>query len=325
MKLKASFPSKKRLHSKNGFSLIEMLMGMFIMSFVAAAIAEIATMQNVVFFKTYGKLDNIVAARRAASDIEQAIHMARFIGDQFGEWPPSVGSHSGPNYFPGGGPVDPYALSGPNDSLITGFAGFPSTTSISTWPAPPYSLSQQTLIVQVPVFSASPPDACPTILQYAPSGNNYVSDNYWNVDTYVYQILADTTKPGTGQFVLQKTIFPGEYNSNTQSPPIIQSNSPKTLMTGIIGPVNPTGPNDPIAGTPPPSVFNYLGRPPVSLTAPKPAVIQSVGELSAPGIVGVTVDLELSNASAAIRADYVPSPIAYHSEFYVRSNAVSGY
>jgi hypothetical protein len=302
----------KYYRSKQGFSLIEMFAALFITAYVAAAIGELCVVQNVVGFRIYNKLDALINARRIASYIEADVHSARFVGDQFG---------ISPNQFPGSGPFDPYTGSG---STYSGFSGYPGSTGNTTWPAVPYSLDPQTLILQVPVYTYDP-----TLLpNYVPLYPTKTQNGFWNVDTYVYKVLADTTQPGKGQFIIQKAVFPGDHTTPTDVMPLpaIPSNQPQTLVSGVIGPIDPSQAPDPVAGTPPPKVFSYLSRQSPIYQSGTPIPNASHTQVTAsdvPNINGVGITMEIFSASASQREDLVPQSLAFHNEFYLKGNYTS--
>jgi hypothetical protein len=296
------------MRTANGMSLIEMLSAIFIMSFVAAAMCEVALVQNSVAFRVYGKIEGLTSARRLAPTIEREVHMARFIGDQFGS-----GLINGPNTFPSAGNPE-YSQS---SSSVAGFQGYPSTTSNTSWPLRPYTLDQQTLIIQVPIFTT---DGFPTKSSIA---------GKWNVDTIVYKVLADQSKPGLGQFVLQKAIFAGEHLAGYQPAPGIPSNQPETIVTGIVGPIDPSGTPDPTAGVPTPKVFSYFNKlyPAYQTTFqqyPLPGAVPPgvVNAADIPNINGVATNMEITGTAAA-RKDLTAKTVAFRTETYVRSNFTS--
>jgi len=299
--------------SATGMSLIEVLSAMFIMSFVAAAMCEIAFTQNVVAFRSFNRSTGLMEANRFQAQLEHEIHMARFIGSQYGNGSNAPGNLNGANSFPVS--QDPYYGSG---SPPAGFLGYPASTSNSVWPSPPnYSLSPQTLIIQVPIFDQ---DGFPT-------GDGY---GLWNVDTYVYQILADSTKPGLGQFVMQKTVFPGVHTGTfANNAPPYPSNDPQTVVNGIVGPINPLGPADPTAGTPKPSVFGfftgsaptYVGNPNPILSTPLPSQANNLN--GSGGINGVSVNMEIFSGGKGQSSALIPQTVPLHCEYFARSNLVS--
>lgn len=285
----------QQIRDRAGMTLIEMISALFIMSFVAAAITGLAVSQNVVAFRTYSKMDSLTNARRALSQIEKDIRMARIVGDQFG-------SLSDCNQFPSTqNPL--YSTSGA--PIITSFSGYPQTTSNSQWASPPYFLNAQTLIVQVPIFQA---DGIPA--KSSTTGT-------WNVDTYVYQIVADQSKPKSGQFVLQKALFPGEH----QEPyiPTVASNSPQTLLTGIVGPIDPSTAVDSTAGVPTPKVFSFISRLNPLYTSAIPPTNDPLS-YEAPNVNGIGITFEVHSSIASNRKDLIPKSVAIHKEVFLRGN-----
>ncbi len=290
------------MRSRSGLSIIEILSAMFVMSFVAAAMCEVAIVQNAVAFRAYGKIESLTSARRLAPTIEREVHMARFIGDQFGS-----GALNGPNTFPSANNPE-YTQSG---SSVVGFLGYPSTTTNSAWPLPPYTLDQQTLIIQIPVFTS---DGFPT-----PSS----IPGKWNVDTIVYKVLADQSKPGLGQFILQKAVFAGDHSVPGYQPaPTISSNSPQTIVTGIVGPIDPSATPDSTAGVPPPKVFSYFNKlAPAFQSNFQQYPVPSFADTS--NINGVATNLEIFSTASTARADLTAKTVAFRTETYMRSNYTS--
>lgn len=174
-------------------SLIELLSAILIMSFVGVAITELCAAQNIVAFRTVGKMDGIVNARRAIALFDKDVRLAKSI----------------PNSF-------------------TPSSNIPGDNSVATWsaPSPSYSADYQTLILSQPIFDQ----------------DGYVSTD---TKTIIYKILPDKRNPGKGLFVLQKK----DFSNNGE---------PQTILTGIVGPINPSDVTDPIANTPPPKVFRPL-------------------------------------------------------------------
>lgn len=302
----------RRLRKKKGISLVEMLSTIFIMAFVGAAITEICVTQNAVAFRTYNKIEALTNGRRVASAVERDVHNALQIGDRQG-----ITKYT----FPSGGISNPYSTTGPSvGSGITQFFGFPGATSNTNWPPPPYSLDPQTLILQVPILTSdSIPGSTTNDFFGFPTKNSFGSD--WNVDTYVYKVLADTSRPGTGQFVLQKAVFPG-VNSTSQ----ILSNNPETLLTGIIGPIDPTQAPDPTAGTPAPLVFQFISKShPLFLGngSSNAFVIPSSTQPETVDLAGIVCTFEIYSDADSKRKDYVPRSFAVRNEMYLRGNYVS--
>ncbi len=283
-----------RTRGEGGVSLIEAVFVVFITGLLTAAVLGTAAIQNATNFRAFNKMSALIAARRIESVIEKEIHMAKFFGDQWGD-PNSSDPVDKPNVFPC--TSNPY-----------GFTNFPTDNGNAEWTANPYVLDEQTLIIQTPIFDAN---------GYATQKNGY-----WNVDTYVYKVLADKSKPGSGQFVMQKALFPGDHPAG-YSPPISQDH-PQTVLTGIVGPINPSDAVDSTAGVPLPAVFSYyLKNSPTwsttsyELSNPPPNAYQTSL------INGVVLNLELFSNENSSRKDYTPKTVAFRSEFYKRTNGDS--
>ncbi|MDX2107650.1 MAG: hypothetical protein SFY67_14715 [Candidatus Melainabacteria bacterium] len=263
-------------------SLIEAVFVVFLTGILSAAVLGTAALQNSANFRAYNKMGSLMAARRLESSLHREVHMARYFGDQFGD-PQSTDTSNHPNVFPASN--NPY-----------NYTNFPTDTSNSSWPAHPYVLDEQTLILQVPVFV---------------SGFATTKNGFWNVDTYVYKVLADKSQSGKGQFVLQKMIFPGDSSSNN----IV---SPVTVLTGIVGPINPNNAVDAVAGVPAPSVFSYFYKNSPTWSGSSSFSIPTATNTS--GINGVGLTLELFSNESSNRKDYAPKTMAFKSEFFRRAN-----
>ncbi|MCW5823249.1 MAG: prepilin-type N-terminal cleavage/methylation domain-containing protein [Cyanobacteria bacterium TGS_CYA1] len=294
----------KMKRKQTGLSLVETMAAMFVSSLIAGAVIGTLSLINSTSFRAYNSLSSITAAKRLEPSLKQEIHMAKFFGDQQGDSSTanSFPALSNPNYVP---PPEEGDLTPDSQATI-----FPIETSNTVWPPRPYYLDEQTLIFQVPVFDNS--YSYPELADGQPPAS---SNGKWDVDTYVYKVLADKNKPGKGQFVLQKTIFKGNHSSNPSFVPPIASNNPQTVMTGIVGPVDPNAATDPIANTPPPLVFSYLID--ADHRVGKPTALETAN------IRGVSVTVELFNNDASARKDYTPSTLAICSEFFKRGNGAS--
>ncbi len=191
------------------------------------------------------------------------------------------------------------------------FIGSQSDTDPNSYSGPPtYQLNAQTLIIQIPVFYASGSygniSAVPTP----------TASGYWNVDTIIYQIVGDPDRAGTGQFLLQKTVYPGLHNNGYEPMPVILN---QTILTGIAGPTDLTKPADSVAGTPPPKVFGFLSKQtPMYSQNFQPGV-----QPDATNINGVSINLEVLSNASSTRQDLTPRAMAFRTEVYVRGNYYS--
>ena len=267
-----------------GMSLVEMLTTILLMGIIAAAITDIAVTQNVIAFRTFNKIDALTNARRVASFIERDIHNASFIGDQS------------------------------------------NSTNQNEYPGPPtYTLSGQTLILQLPIFyspsatggiPAIPTSFTTALPPVIINGTTYnPTTTFWNVDTIIYQVVGDTSRPGTGQFVLQKTVLPGLHPAGYASAPIATS---QTVLAGIVGPQDLTLPTDATAGTSPPAVFGYLSKQIPLYVSQPPSTPPSAANIN-----GVSVNLEVFSNASTKRIDLTPRSMAFRTEAYVRGNYYS--
>ncbi len=285
--------------STTGLSLVETMAAIFVSSLVAGGVIGTLSLINATSFRAFNKLGSLTSAKRLEPSIKQEIHMTKYFGDQLGD---NATSNSFPAYANPKYTLPPDADGTPDPGLTL----FPAETANATWPPRPYYLDEQTLIFQVPIFTSN---GYPDLADGQPPD---LSNGKWDVDTYVYKVLADKNKPGTGQFVLQKTIFPGNHANNPGYTPPIASNNPQTVMTGIVGPVDPNAPVDPVANTPPPMVFEYLSNANTRVGKPDPIQTSSIR--------GVAITVELFCNETSSRKDYTPATLALNSEFYKRGN-----
>ena len=162
----------------------------------------------------------------------------------------------------------------------------PADNSVATWPSPPYFADTHTLIIQRPDFGVSDdalyPAATPKVV--------------------VYKVLADKRNPGLARFVLQRAVF-----STTTS-------DPQTILTGIVGPVNPLDPSDSIAQTPVPKVFGPIHRM-MPLYSSKGTTNFSPSSL----VRGIACNFEIYESSSAQSAT-IPKTIGFRKEVYARGN-----
>lgn len=169
----------------------------------------------------------------------------------------------------------------PNNFVPT--ANIPAANSVADWPPPlpGYAADSQTIILQIPKFESN-----------FPTGEQKI---------IVYKILPDKREIGKGQFVLQKK----DFSNNSE---------PQTLLTGIVGPINPSNNVDPVALTPKPEVFSRISR-----TAP---LYSSTGisSFQFPSLTkGIACNFEVHDAASG-RKDLLPKSIAFRREIYARGN-----
>jgi hypothetical protein len=102
-------------------------------------------------------------------------------------------------------------------------------------------------------------------------------------------------------------------------------------VTGIVGPINPGGTPDLIAGVPAPNVFSYFNKlyPTYPLVTGQLTFQQyplspstTIAASDTPNINGVATTMEITGTAAA-RKDLTPKSVAFRTETYVRSNFTS--
>lgn len=298
------------LRTEKGISLIEMLITMFIMGFVAAATCEIFAALNLVSFKANSQFNSILSERRLLSILAPQIRSSISIGNQYKT---TIDAFAG---FPSQDSTsqDPYR---PGNSPPQAFKGWPTSTGRSTWPNPPYMLNGQTLILQIPIRGSGANGGMNGIPQIDSARNKYA------VDTYVYKVLADNLNPGKGMFVIERAYFPGPRTNLCNAADSIASNQPQTVLTGIVGPIDLSLPTDPIAGTAPPQIFTYLvptlPNPPIYNTT-TPEVDPKFNSFDLP-YSGVGISCEIVDSSST-NIKVTNKSTAIRNEFYKRSSPI---
>lgn len=244
------------VRTRSGTTIIELLVAMGLISFVLVMLSQMLALNSLASAKLTGKLDGQMACSLAMKRICSDIRQARVIGnvlnnsDTFGAGPPSS---------------------------IPPVGGFPT----APWPAIPYKLGPQTLIIQRPVFLSN---GFPT---------KDASGVRECLDTIIYQIVSDPLV--AGQYSLQVARFPG-----TPASPNVNSalpiNPPQTILKGIIGPT--------VGSTP--TIFQFIYGP----TTTYQTVV-------AP-IVGVSINLEVQTPSTGTAVSREVCPL--HCLAYVKNS-----
>jgi len=282
----------------NGMTLTELLVSTVLMGTVLAVIGELVYMNTYASTKLTNSVDGQVGCSRATRRIAEDIRAAQIIGNIFARDQmtfPDVGN-----------PNDPAASSTPT-------AGWPG----SPWTTIPYALGPQTLILQQPAYYLSlsdfqnpqnPPQdpltGFPLILLAGSITGGVPSVDTLYVDTVVYQLVKSTVNTGT--YELQVARFPG--NPNSTNPTLRQPlNPPQTVLTGIIGPINPTD------GTGIPCVFQYLTG-----NGTIPAGMQTIEPISYPTAppLGVSINLEVQTPPNGVGANI--RYVGTHVESYLK-------
>lgn len=276
----------------SGMSLIEMLVTILIMGIILAGTSEMVMINNSGIMTLFNKVDSLNAARQLIERLGKDIREARNVGDIYGEHqpyanPPPTYLDLAVDYFPA--PQNP--LYGAGQAPAGGWpqAPWPGQGSVG------YKLSNSCLVVQTPVFDVN---GFPTIINKG-TGNPPAGTNLDNVDTLVYQVLADPNSPG--EWMIQEATFLGQGSTRTRL------NPPVTIMTGIIGPINPATNN--------PRVFQYLDR-----TDPTSSPQDTVLPSNVPNITGVIINLEVRRSASEVNR---PESIGISSQVFMRNNTLS--
>lgn len=229
--------------------------------------------------------------------------------------------------FPAAG--DPYYGNG--NTPPQGWPNWPPQTQPLTAPGR-YYLSPDTLIIQVPAFgpqNSGPPNFTPVVnspviwpMTYnglPPGGTN---GSLEAMDTYVFRVFPDpnpNAPPNT--YIMQEACFqasppnqanpsgtPANFNAQgfPNNAPTTGS-APVTLMTGIVGPLDPNNGNT-IA------VFKYVEKVNNTATANPPDAGHLLSDYS-----GVVVDVEVLKKQEGVKA----AVAAFRSEFYFRNNSMA--
>lgn len=321
---------KQKVRSAKGDSLISLLVATLIFSFVAMAIMGMLTINVVESNKLMTRTDNISGARFGADRIGRIVRMARSLGDIQGNMSMDAPSYAGAI---GAGVTTDWqsAITGtdPTFGLTDGAnimsAAFPSaanpyyptlTNFPSNWGNPPYRLGSDTLVVQVPVFDTN---GWPRANAYASGGTTVYLPM---TDTYVFKVVKDdarTQANGVNFYQLQMAIWPARGQagvSNTNMPAGMTAGKAATLISGIVGPLDPTDPTKVAA-------FQYVHRNNSYSAGPVDGPLQTnfiqdgANEQELGNFVGVMLNIQLMSQDAAHRASVMP----LRTEMYLRNNS----
>lgn len=351
----------QRLHrSSGGASLVELMIGTLMFSIVATVMLSIYSLNTRELSGFYNKQDVITQATDAIAKIGMLTRTARGFGDNYGIIQPDAtplfdftkllsgdqnAKQSGINVtatttnllngsaflisptFPS--PGDPYYGTGALPASVYG-GQWPMLASaqVNGAPALPgrYTLGQDTLIVQVPVFIGSNPNPGAPGVGLDPSQGGvapFIWPATWNgqppgasgvmqaVDTYVFKVSPNPQQPGT--WMLQQAAFPacpqgganplgGVYNGH---PTNVRMGlvAPQTLVTGIVGPLDNQGNI---------SIFNYVEKVNNTATVTPPDAAHVLTDYN-----GVIVNMEVLKTQSGRKA----SVAAFKTEFFLRNNS----
>jgi prepilin-type N-terminal cleavage/methylation domain-containing protein len=291
-----------------GMSLVEMLITVVIMGIIMAGTSEMVMINNSSSLNMLNKVDSLNAARQLVERIGKDVRMARNVGDIFGQLINSVTGmpYSGAMPPPAGAAVTIGREYFPAE-LNPNYGGGQTPTNgwpVAPWPSKPYTLSNTTLVVQIPVFDSN---GFPTMIAKG-VGNPTAFSNLDNVDTLVYQVLPATASdpnydPNTPTWIIQEAVFRGLLGGTFQNH--VMLNPPVTIMSGIVGPINPN--------TGQPRIFQYLAH-----SGGDPQDTVAAATLS--DITGVVVNLEVRRKQEDVTD---PQSLGIKSEVYMRNNTLS--
>jgi hypothetical protein len=260
-----------------------------LIGFSLAAIGELASLNTYASTKLMHKVDGQIGCSRTIRRICEDVRQARMLGNIYGI--------SNQNSYPDiGNSADP--------SNTPPIGGWPA----SPWPQPPYQLGPRTLIIQQPVLFQDPnnpqnplngfPLTLPqgSIASGTPGVPPY-SMEY--VDTLVYQLIPDSST--AGQYILQVARFSGNpaISGTTLRTPL---NPPQTVLTGIVGPMDPADPNGP-------SIFQYLNTSIGNSVIKNPSGGSSLG-------VSVNIEAQVPSTNQGVNLEITSA----HAESYIRAS-----
>ncbi len=308
---------------KRGETIISLLVASLLIGFVTLELVQLLTLYATQGNFLWSRLDNLNSVTYALYMMGVRFRAARNVGDIYGEvLPPTAGLGTlsgGPSLPPtdynpsnlnasavqsGTATLVSTKFPSPGDPLYGPSAYSPYARAVTSWPwgggpNSPYSLSPQTLIIQIPAFDTN---GFPLALPPSYSGGPYIAA----VDTYVYNLVASTDPTRAGTWDLQLAYFP-TMSGLTNVPSTISPGTTTTIATGIVGPVPAGSP----AGTTP-SVFQYIEKNTNAITS---ATAQPV-DTDTQNYAGVAVNLEVINKDARGQTSIIP----IRTEMYMRNN-----
>jgi hypothetical protein len=316
----------RKIRSQSGTSVVELLVSTLLLTFSGLAIAELLYLNNKASQKVQNKIDSVQFARIAMNKIGKDVREGRSLGDVAGS---DVGGVlAGSAHFPS----NLNALYGNNGS--PGSVPSPTSGWPANWSQPsvgsPWTVSAQTLIVQVPIFdyygnSASPGGGtygCPTEIpagssSSVPAPTGTPACNQANVETHVYQIVPDPDQTNhPNEFDLQLVRIPGYSISGIYNSANVEI-GPQTLLTGIIGPM-PPGVTASASGGPSgwPAVFSFIDK-----TGNGTPQAPPLPDTDIPNYTGVVINLEIKKGTTT--ATNKPEYLAVKQEVFMRNNALA--
>lgn len=302
--------------SQGGSTIIEMLISTLIMSLVSSALLGLLMLNDRAAARVSDKTDCINNARTAIERAGRDIRMARSLGDVYGGDLITGGGGmrtQGSNTFPSA--TDP--LYGAGQAPPQGWP-LASSPAASTWPAPPWTLSNTCLVAQVPIFYANPNNSMdaangwPTMIPQG-AGNPPTTCPQDNVETHVYRVVPDPDQAGhPGEYQLEMSVIPGYPVQQAGAPQTLLYNpasvvtQPRVLLKGIVGPLD--------SSTGLPKTFQYLNK--IDGTGTPTDSVQSA---LVPNFTGVVMNYEIKVHNQMQAAQVM----AFKTEVFLRNNALA--
>lgn len=355
----------KRKAGQTGQSVVELLIGTLIFTTVATVMLSLYSINTMELSKFWNKSDVLTSATDGIARLGLLIRSARGFGDNYGVVQSNGdvlidftkmlngnkiagintnatagGLLNGSQFlisptFPSAG--DPYYGTGNLPGSIYGgtwpMQSSPQLAAPSGpgQPAAPgqYTLSQDCLIVQVPVFVGCPPGGggigldpfddqaknggaqAPYVWPATFDGNQSAQAALQAVDTYVFKVMPDPNAPGT--FMLQEAAFPacpagganpygGAYTGHPTNV-YLSTTAPVTVVRGIVGPLD-------LAGNI--SIFSYVEKVNNTTTNTPPDATHMLTDYN-----GVIINMEVLKTQSGSKA----AVGSFKTEFFLRNNS----
>jgi hypothetical protein len=309
--------------SSEGSSVVELLIATTITGLLSLAFLGIL----LVNFKSNSKVtvmsSTMAAIRNLKERIGRDVREGRSLGDVYGTDFVNTYSYGGQtitDHITRGSDLFP----SPNDPIYG--SATPSCVQFpNNWGTKPYKLSNQCLIVQIPITDdhqdagtthALNSATCgwPTAIQKNEIAANVPSTPQDNVETHVYMVVADPSNPG--QWLMQYASFPGYQAANSGYLQAAHNQgaangTPQTILSGIVGPLDVNGN---------PKVFQFVDRTDATGT-PRDSITPSADY--AANYTGVVVNLEVQKTEGIKGKSNQSVPIGVKMEVFLRNNALA--
>lgn len=277
-----------------GASLVELSISSVVMAFVSIAVFGLLITTMAAGNKLNNKSDTIDVSRTALERISHNVRTGRSLGDVFGSL---VGGRiQGSSIFPS----NQNPLYGAGQTPPNGWPIWADGRALNS-----FSVDNQTLVVQVPIFDPSGfPTAIPPF-----TGSPASSQVQDNVETHIYRVIPDPQRPG--EWIIQWAKIPGMAAAGYV--PATAQSQPQTICTGIIGPLQNGSP----------CVFQYVDK-----TDPTGTPQNNIpnGGIDIAAFSGLVVNLELShhqNSGQIAGTWKQPGVLALKTEVFLRNNSLA--